>query len=611
MATETRVARHCFLAIPDQSEQSPVVQTLRKAIADAGFRIVKQVEKSPEASIIGSMAEAIVRADCIVADVTGSSPEVFFELGLAQALDKAAFVVTQDSSLVSLPIDVAGGSSLLHYESSPEGLRQLAKAITSALREFRRFPRRSRFLFGARARSLFVVDWERLNQRDVENLCLELLTQMGFRRVEWEKETPEIDVIAELPKKDPDGFEYWELWLLSLGRTAPPEMLLDMLGHDPEFFVHRMLRFNEKLGPLLKRQQFGDVPITFLLVTLSGVPRQAELFSIEDRPRRRYSPLGNLRFRIWDRNYLTGLVYQFPQIGFKYFSDEGRAQSKYRKTPEELYQENVDLTGRLTTTVAALNDEKNKRVRAERDAIWKDISFSAAHKMGNPIFAIETNLDPLRRRIGDGRVGEAVEVVQRIRNSVEKAKGIVAQFKSLTIAQKIRSVPTRLRALLEEACSVAAAEGVVCSIECPPELHILGDPERLGECFDELVSNAMHWFDKAERKITITVSQPGSNVLADQLDSATTYALIHFHDNGVGVPLENKSKIFDAFFSTYHHGTGLGLALVRRIVEGHGGAVSECGLPGEGADFEIYLPLADQKLPPVVAADADISKASG
>jgi signal transduction histidine kinase len=290
---------------------------------------------------------------------------------------------------------------------------------------------------------------------------------------------------------------------------------------------------------------------------------------------------------------------QFPQIGFKYFSDEGRAQSKYRKTPDDLYRENTDLTTRLFATVSALNDEKNKRVRAERDAVWKDISFSAAQKMGNPIFAIETNLDPLKRRIEDGRREEAADVVHSIRNSVEKAKSIIAQFKSLTVAQQIRPVPTRLRTLLEETCSVATAEGVSCSITCPPELHVLGDPERLGECFDELVSNSRHWFDKAERRIVVTVSKPGPDVLPEQLDSASDYVLIHFRDNGVGVPLENKAKIFDAFFSTYHHGTGLGLALVRRIIEGHGGAVRECGPPGEGADFEIYLPLAHQK--PVLA----------
>ena len=73
--------------------------------------------------------------------------------------------------------------------------------IAMGVRDLRRFPGRPRNLLGSRTRNLFVVDWERLSREDVENLCLELLTQMGFRQVAWEKETPEIDLVAELPKK--------------------------------------------------------------------------------------------------------------------------------------------------------------------------------------------------------------------------------------------------------------------------------------------------------------------------------------------------------------------------------------------------------------------------
>jgi signal transduction histidine kinase len=541
------------------------------------------------------IADTIARADCLVADVTGGDPAVFFELGLAQAFDKAIFMVSRDQvtapgDAVMAPLRVDSGViNVLRYESSPEGLRELSKSITSALREFRRSPRRPRPLLGSQTRDLFAVDWDRLNREDMENLCLELLTHMGFRRLEWEKETPEIDLIAELSKRDPDGFEYRELWLVSLGRNFPPGALLDMFSHDPDYFVRRLLRNSERLAPLLKRDL--DVPITFLLIALDRVPLQAELFAPDQRVLRREQPLSYPRVRVWDRNYLTELVQQFPQVGFKYFSDEGRAQSKNRKTPEELYQETVDLNRSLRDAKAALKDEKNKRVRAERDAVWKDISFSAAHKMGNPIFAIETNLDPLQLRIEDGRTSEATEIIQSIRRSVEKAKAIVAQFKSLTIAQQVTPVPTRLRPLLDEVCSVAGAKGVACSVDCPADLQVLGDRERLAECFDELLSNSMHWFDKPAHRIDITVSLPGLDAVPDQLDSVAPYTLIHFRDIGAGVPVENKSKIFDAFFSTYLHGTGLGLALVRRIVEGHGGRIAETGVPGEGADFEVYLPV--------------------
>lgn len=594
MATESTVRRSCFLSMPGHSENGQVLNAVRKAIAAAGFR-VQRLPDVPTSEPTGAhVAEAIARVDCVVADVTTPSPSVFFALGLAQALDKPSFILEEGNGALTLP-EGLNLERVIFYRPDFDGRRQLSKNLGRVLSDFRRFPNRPRNLLGSRTRNLFVVDWERLSREDVENLCLELLTQMGFRRVAWEKETPEIDVVAELPKKDPDGFEYSELWFVSLGRNMPSEMLLDMLSHDPEFLWRRVLRHTDR--SIFERYRSGDVPVTFLLIATREGPTQPDLFPADDRLRRKPSLPGSIRARVWDRNYLTGLIYQYPQVGFKYFSDEGRAQSKYRKTPEELNRENLNLNSRLAVTVAALEDEKNKRVRAERDAVWKDISFTAAHKMGNPIFAIETNLDPLNRRIEDGRASEAIDAVGRIRKSVEKAKAIVAQFKSLTSAQEVRPVPTRLLPLLEEACCVAIEKNVICSIDCPADLQVLGDPERLGECFDELVNNALHWFDKPERKIEIKVSQPSSGALPEQLDSSVRYATINFHDNGVGVSRENKAKIFDAFFSTYHHGTGLGLALVRRIIEGHEGAVSECGVPGEGADFEIFLPLVDQKPP--------------
>ena len=193
------------------------------------------------------------------------------------------------------------------------------------------------------------------------------LSANGFSAARLVKESREIDLIAELPKKDPDGYEYWELWLVSMGHNAPMDMVLDMASRHPEFMFDRFFRFTEGVDRLLSK----DVPITLLLIVLEKVPRQETLFELEERRihTRREGPYPEyqLRLRVWDRNYLTSLVQQFPQIGYQYFSDEGRAQTKYRKTPEEvnLYDENVDLAKRLTATIAALNEEKGSRIRAE------------------------------------------------------------------------------------------------------------------------------------------------------------------------------------------------------------------------------------------------------
>jgi len=185
-----------------------------------------------------------------------------------------------------------------------------------------------------------------------------------------------------------------------------------------------------------------------------------------------------------------------------------------------------------------------------------------------------------------------VEVIGDIRTSVENAKGIVDQFKSLTRAQKISPVSMPLRPVLEDACKTARNQNVVCEITCPIDLRIEGDPDRLAECFDELASNALHWLDKLDRRIEISVTQPARSHLPQSLDTSKHYVLIQFKDHGVGIPLENKAKVFDAFFTTRDHGTGLGLAVVRRIIEGHGGVIFESGRPGEGVDFKIYLPVS-------------------
>lgn len=436
------------------------------------------------------------------------------------------------------------------------------------------------------------IDWDKLEQADFENLCRELLMQMGFQDVEWTRGRRDFDLVAEWSRKDPDGSEFQELWLVSLGGNARPETLLDELTFKPERIIRYLVQ-EHRISARFRDLEFGSrVAALFMLPSREHVGFDIERF--RDRQDRRVFDSGLapiFQVHIWDRIRLTSLVQGYPQLAYKYFSDEARAQSKFRKTPEQLYSENVDLAERQAILITQLEDEKNKRIRAERDAAWKDISFSAAHKMGNPVFAIETNLDPLSRRIAEQRTAEAQAVVASIRTSVEKAKRIVDQFKSLTRAQEIHPVRVALKPLLEDACQPAGNRGVACEIHCEEGLEVLADPERLAECFDELVSNSLHWLDKPEKKIEISVTRPTANLIPSDLDTAQKYALIEFRDNGPGVPIENKQRIFDAFFTTYEHGTGLGLALVRRIVEGHGGTIWERGIPGAGAEFELYLPL--------------------
>lgn len=593
----------CYVIIPFDKEFHPLKDAIRAACKEIGARLTlpEDIAARPM-PIADRIYSEIARCDVIIADVSRPNPNIFYEIGLAHALGKPAIFLIQEGA-GEVPLDLRD-YPYLQYVMTSKGLAEFQHRFRGILEDFIQSPQRLRrpFLpFLARFVHLpYIVDLEKLDPREFENLCFELIAQMGFRRVEWGKEFREIDVVATLPKKDPDGYEYQELWLISMGRRAPVEMMLEMAVMDPEHLFHRMLRYPEGIEELFSRYKIRyDVPITILLILRREGPPpgffEHELRRMERRIKERPYTF-TVRVRWWDPSYLTNLIQQYPQIAFKYFSEEARVKSKYRKTPEEMYKENVQLNEHLQITLNALEEEKKRRFIAERDAAWKDVAFKAAHKLGNPIDAVDTFLQSLKRRLQNNQRGEAINIANEMETSIEESKTVIAQFKSFAKAQEISPSPVDLLPIIQHACKTAEENGVIVSVQtienCP---QVMIDPDRITECLNELVANALHWFNKPDKKITVDIVKPLKKELPETLDNTHGYLKIHFEDNGSGIPLENKEKIFAPFFTTYPHGTGLGLSLVKSIIEGHGGYIYENGKPNEGASFKIYLPIAKKK----------------
>jgi signal transduction histidine kinase len=595
MATNNKRLR-CFLAIPYSLEFAEVRKAIEKGARDSRSDVASLDSVVRAGTVQEALFGELARADCIIAEVSNSNPNVFFELGLAQAMGKALFLLARSKDISRVPFDIRSNQFLV-YDSTPDGYSTLSKELATALKNHRKAPRAGSPYPGTRFVAPFFIDWNRLSTEDIDNLIRELLSQLGYRRVNWSTKEDFIDLVAELPKKDPDGFEYRELWLIAMGQRSRQKALWNELRFEAEYTIDRMVRNNTHNLSI----NSGEALPTLLIILREREERIEDFEQYRILTQRRERP-SNFRVRVWDLNYLTTLVQQFPLIGYKYFSPEARIKSESRKTYEELYeesitlfQETVRLNKHLATTVDALEDEKNRRVRAERDAVWKDISFTAAHKIGNPIFAIETFLEPLKKRISESRAKEALNVIQSIEASVERAKIIVDQFKSLKKAQEICPEQIRLRPLLDEVAQVFENKKVKFTIECPENLKITADPIRLAECFDELARNSLHWFDKSNKIVEVKVTQPASEPLPTEIDSTNEYTLIEFRDNGKGINAEDKREIFNAFFTRRDQGTGLGLAIVRRIIEGHHGFILERGVPGRGATFEMYLPIKSEK----------------
>lgn len=540
-------------------------------------------------------ALSISQADLVVADLSEDDSTIFFELGQAQSMGKGIIGIADSQDAIRTNSSLFSSIPIIRYDRFD--LDRFVKSLQRAATNFRRSPTHINSTNPSLFPIPFYMDWDKLSDRDTENLCQELLAQMGYRRINWSKLPHEIDLIAQLPRKDPDGFEFNELWLVSFGRHRPIEAFLEIAISDPDYFMHQIFRYSD--SPERNLSAYQNSLITVLLISTDRLRDDRELLLLQERfelrgPRKR-DARASIRVRIWDRSYLTSIVQRFPQIAYKYFSDESRLRSETRKSFQDLYNENSVLLAQQRRLNMDLKSERDLRLRAERDSVWKEISFSAAHKIGNPIFAIETGLAPLRKRISEGKTDDALGVVDKIGRSVEKAKSFVDQFKSLARAQKIEIVPCRLRPILQDCVKTLSDHNVKYQIVCDDKVEVLGDPERLAECFDELVTNALRWMKRREKKIEIVAHILNAKERPDFLDTKSHYVRVNFRDNGQGIPTANKSKIFEAFFTDYEHGTGLGLALVRRIIEGHGGGVIETGKPGAGADFELYLPLVPAK----------------
>jgi signal transduction histidine kinase len=124
------------------------------------------------------------------------------------------------------------------------------------------------------------------------------------------------------------------------------------------------------------------------------------------------------------------------------------------------------------------------------------------------------------------------------------------------------------------------------TLEIPRPLPtVRGDPERIGELFSNLISNAIKYNDKEKPKISITY------------DEATPEdpIVIHVRDNGIGIAPEHRNLIFQIFKrlhgrDQYGGGIGAGLTIVRKIIERHGGTIWVDSETGIGTTFSFTLP---------------------
>lgn len=239
-----------------------------------------------------------------------------------------------------------------------------------------------------------------------------------------------------------------------------------------------------------------------------------------------------------------------------------------------------------------------RRVEEEKLAAIGTATARILHQIKNPLQTIVLHADILQDEHIVSEPHQRREVCEAI---VSESERLVDMLDELSVyasgAQRtLNRRPVRLDDLVRQVADVETREalgtGLVVEAADMAEATVYGDAYYLRQVFDNLVRNAreaMHGQDDPPR-LRVSVGRQSGN------------AEVRITDNGPGIAPESLPTIFQPFVSTKGKGMGLGLAICREIVEGHGGRMEVESTVGRGTTFTVLLPLYTET--PALAASA-------
>jgi two-component system cell cycle sensor histidine kinase/response regulator CckA len=178
------------------------------------------------------------------------------------------------------------------------------------------------------------------------------------------------------------------------------------------------------------------------------------------------------------------------------------------------------------------------------------------------------------------------------------AKGLTKQLLAFAKGGTGTQIVAATKEILDDAVKIAAAASTaVVTVEVPPETGpVLVDRAQILQVFQNLIVNALQAMPGPPHQPRLQIQTTTIRLKDDEIPGLPggDYISIAVRDNGSGIKPEHLEKIWDPFFTTKKHGTGLGLATVLSIVRKHGGQIGLESTVGVGTVFTVFLPVADK-----------------
>jgi len=218
-----------------------------------------------------------------------------------------------------------------------------------------------------------------------------------------------------------------------------------------------------------------------------------------------------------------------------------------------------------------------------------EVTAKIAHDVKNPLQAMVVRIAYLRERLASPApdVTRSLEVLEA---EINRASAVVDRFMEVVYPADAARLPVDVNALLREVTTLVQADwqskGVTLTLREAPDLpEIRGDEDLLRRAFMNLIVNAC---EAMPRGGTVTIT---SEV------EIGSYLKVTISDPGVGIARENVERVFRMYYSTKPDGTGIGLPLVRRVVDLHHGSIEILSTVGRGTTVSVRLPVHSTERP--------------
>ena len=285
---------------------------------------------------------------------------------------------------------------------------------------------------------------------------------------------------------------------------------------------------------------------------------------------------------------ISGITSALLLLGLAFFARlNAKSEVKYRL---QLEKQNEDLAQRIAERTKELTLYADELSRSNREL--EDFAFVASHDLQEPLRKIRAFGDRLQTNYAQLLDEKGADYINRMKNAAERMSNLIndlLEFSRISTRGKpFNNVP--LQQLIENTISdieISIEEsGAKIILDQLPEIN--ADASQMHHLFLNLISNAIK-FRKIDIRPIIEIQYCQEKIAQDQ------WHIITVKDNGIGFEQEFSDKIFVPFqrlhARTEYKGTGIGLAICRRIVERHGGKISAASILGEGTTFKIEIPV--------------------